>query len=165
MRVSPCAFFYPHDRDMALEAARLSAVCTHDHPEGVKGAQAIADCIWQALNGASKEQIRDLVTENYGYNLAMDCDSIRKTNHFDETCQVTVPQAIVCFLESHSFENSIRLAVSIGGDSDTIAAMTGGIAEAFYSIPDELAAKALGFLPKEFIDIRNEFDAAVKAKS
>jgi len=156
MRVSPCAWF-SDDRNVVLEKARLSAACTHDHPEGIKGAMCIADCIFHARTGSGKKDIENLVTE-YGYDLGMPCNSIRKTNTFNETCQVTVPQAIVCFLESDDFESAIRLAISIGGDSDTIAAITGSIAEAYYGIPDHIISSALEYLPQEFIDVLSNFN-------
>jgi ADP-ribosyl-[dinitrogen reductase] hydrolase len=99
-----------------------------------------------------------LAIREYGYNLDMTCDSIRKTNTFNETCQVTVPQAIVAFLESTDFESAIRLAVSIGGDSDTIAAITGSIAEAFYGVPEHFKSAVLDYLPDEFIKVLSNFD-------
>jgi ADP-ribosylglycohydrolase len=137
MRVSPCAWL-SNDRKTVLESARMSAACTHDHPEGIRGAMCVADCIYLIREGYSPLEMKKIVTKDYGYNLDMTCDSIRKTNKFDVTCQVTVPQAIVCFLESNDFENAIRLAISIGGDSDTIAAITGSIAEAFYGVPESI---------------------------
>lgn len=105
-----------------------------------------------ALNGHSKEEIKQLVTQTYKYDLSANCDYIRANNSFNETCQVTVPQTIIAFLESSDFENAIRLAISIGGDSDTIAAITGGIAEAFYGIPVDIQKRGLKYLPNEFID-------------
>ena len=98
-----------------------------------------------------------MVQEQYGYNLNLTCDGIRQTSTFDETCQVTVPQAIVCFLESMDFESAVRLAVSIGGDSDTIAAITGSIAEAYYGIPQHIQEKAWDYLPKEMQDVITQF--------
>ena len=158
MRVSPCGR-WSKDRETVLKYARMSAECTHNHPEGIKGAMAIADCIYQAGQSyGSKEMIRNLASDEYGYDLNMTCDSIRRTNKFNETCQVTVPQAIVCFLESHDFENAVRLAVSVGGDSDTIAAMTGSIAEAFYgNIPKDILTTALTYLPNEMLDVVYDF--------
>lgn len=156
MRVSPCARI-SEDRLLVLESARKSAECTHNHPEGIKGAVVVADCIWHARFGRTKHEIKCLVTNEYGYDLSKNCDEIRATNTFDETCQVTVPQAIMTFLESTDFESAVRLAVSIGGDSDTIAAITGSIAEAFYKIPNRIGQKALSYLPNEFILILNKF--------
>jgi ADP-ribosylglycohydrolase len=157
MRVSPCAWL-SNDRETVLRNAHLSAQCTHNHPEGIKGAIVIADCIYQARqNYCSKAVIQALASNEYAYSLDMTCDEIRRTNTFNETCQVTVPQAILCFLESSDFESAIRLAISIGGDSDTIAAITGSIAEAFYGIPEHIKIQALRYLPQEFIDIIDSF--------
>lgn len=158
MRVSPCALLYPNDRETALAKARSSAECTHGHPEGIKGALATADCVWLALNGHSKAQIKQSVMDMYGYDLNMTCAGIRRHNTFNETCQVTVPQAIAAFLESTGFESAIRLAVSIGGDSDTIGAITGSIAHAFYGIPESIETKAMEYLPTEFINVLSNFN-------
>jgi ADP-ribosylglycohydrolase len=156
MRVSPCAWV-SRERDVVLETAKKSAECTHNHPEGIKGAVCIADCIYLARTGHTKEKIKDVVIHEYHYDLNMTCDSIRKHNPFNATCQVTVPQAIVCFLEGESFEDVIRSAVSIGSDSDTIAAIAGSIAEAFYGIPDEISEKALQYLNREITDVIEQF--------
>lgn len=156
MRVSPCGWV-SDDRNTVLELAEQSAECTHNHPEGIKGAVAVADCIWHARKGYSKADIRQMVSSVYGYDLNATCNHIRSTSTFNETCQVTVPQSIVCFLESTDFECAIRLAVSIGGDSDTIAAITGGIAEAFYGIPTTIKQKAMEYLPAEFITVIDNF--------
>ena len=139
--------------DDVLEAARQSAACTHNHPEGIKGAQCIAECIRTLRDGGGREAVRTIATTRYGYDVSETCDEIRRTNRFDETCQVTVPQSIVCFLESTDFEQAVRLAISIGGDSDTIAAMTGSLAEAFYGIPDAIARQALACLTQEMRDV------------
>jgi ADP-ribosylglycohydrolase len=161
MRVSPCAWF-SDDRETVLKKAGESAECTHNHPEGIKGAICVADCIYHARFGSQKHKIKELTTKQYGYTLDMTCDSIRKTNTFDETCQITVPQAIVCFLESSDFENAIRLAVSIGGDSDTIAAITGSIAEAFYGIPEDIKIQTLGYLPEDMKTVLSNFNKQIK---
>lgn len=152
MRISPCAWL-ADDRQTVLKLAKESAECTHDHPEGIKGAMCVADCIYHIRSGSGMFKIIELATKEYGYNLDMTCDSVRMTNTFNETCQITVPQAIICFLESKDFEHAIRLAVSIGGDSDTIAAITGSIAEACYTIPKTIINKALSYLPDEFIKV------------
>ncbi len=153
MRVSPCAFLSHGKRERALSLAAQSAICTHNHPEGVKGAMAVADTIMMAFDKLPKREIRERVSELYGYNLNFSCDDIRDTNTFNETCQVTVPQAIVAFLDSRSFTNAVKLAVSIGGDSDTIASMTGAMAEAYYGIPKTIAKRAKSMLPSEFNEI------------
>lgn len=157
MRVSACGWLA--ERDEVLAEARKSAECTHNHPEGIKGAEATALAIWMLRSGYSKGDLRDTITKQFGYNLNMTCDELRKTYQFDPSCQGTVPQAFVCFLESESFEDTIRLAISIGGDSDTLAAIAGSVAEAYYGIPNEIAAKALTYLPNEMISVIEEFTA------
>ena len=162
MRVAPCGWL--GSLDEVLEAAQKSAACTHDHPEGIKGAQCVAHAIALALGGSSKEEIRQIATQTYGYDLSNSCEALRASYSFDETCQGTVPQAFICFLESHDFESALRLAVSIGGDSDTLAAITGGIAEAYYGIPADIEAQALTYLPKEFREVVREFQHEVGRK-
>ena len=149
MRVSPCALLAKGNREQALTWATASAVCTHNHPEGVKGAMAITDCILMAAERKPKEEIRKLAEELYGYDMDFTIEELRPHYQFDETCQGSVPQAIVAFLESHDFESAIRLAVSLGGDSDTIANITGGMAEAYYGVPEEMVAEGMSLLPKE----------------
>lgn len=114
--------------------AALSACVTHDHPEGIKGAQATAAAIFLARTGKGKKDIKEYIEQRYGYDLSRHCDDIRPDYEFEPSCQETVPQAIIAFLDSHDFESAIRLAVSLGGDSDTLACITGGIAEAFYGM-------------------------------
>lgn len=149
MRVSPCAFLAKGNREQALTWATASAVCTHNHPEGIKGAMAITDCILMAEERRPKEEIRKMVEKLYGYDLNFTIDEIRPRYQFNETCQGSVPQAIECFLESQDFESAIRIAVSLGGDSDTIANITGGIAEAYYGVPKEMWKSAVYMLPEE----------------
>ena len=156
MRVSPCAWF-SNNREDVLKWARQSAECTHNHPEGIRGALYVADAIFQARTGASKAALRQLATETYGYSLPSSCNAIRETNTFNETCQVTVPQALVCVLESADFEHAIRLAVSIGGDTDTLAAIAGSIAEGLYGVPPALAEKALSYLTPEMRAVITKF--------
>ncbi len=156
MRVSPCAWF-SEELYLVLEDAERSAVCTHNHPFGITGAKAVAECIFQAKKGAFQEKIKKIIEDKYGYDLSQDIDTIRKNNTFDETCQVTVPQAIIAFLESNDFEHAIRLAVSIGGDSDTIAAITGSIAEAYYLVPSHIKDKAMEYLPDEIQELIKTF--------
>ena len=155
MRVAPCGWL--GSLDEVLEAAQKSAACTHDHPEGIKGAQCVAHAIALALGGSSKEEIRKIAAQTYGYDLSTSCEALRGSYSFDETCQGTIPQAFICFLESQDFESALRLAVSIGGDSDTLAAITGGIAEAYYGIPKEIEQKALSYLTEEFREVVREF--------
>lgn len=163
MRVSPCGWL--PTRQEVLSHARQSAECTHNHPEGIKGAMCIADCIYHAHVGADKSEMVALVTKEYTYPLDMTCHEIRRMNTFNETCQVTVPQAIVCFVESTDFESAIRLAVSIGGDSDTIAAITGSIAEAYYGIPENIEQKALSLLTPEMKRVIKQFNEVIKKRS
>ena len=131
--------------------AGLSAAITHSHPEGIKGAQSTAAAIFMARNGKSKEEIKEYISTKYGYDLNRTCDEIRPVYDWDSSCQGTVPEAMVAFLDSTDFESAIRLAVSLGGDSDTLACITGGIAEAFYKdIPDNIALKIWSLIPENF---------------
>jgi ADP-ribosylglycohydrolase len=143
MRVSPIGFAYDSLETVMVEAERSAAV-THNHPEGIKGAQATASAIFIARTGASKTTIRDHIANNFGYDLSFTLNEIRPSYKFDVSCQGSVPQAIVAFLESADFEDAIRGAISIGGDSDTIACIAGSIAEAFYgAVPETIAAPTL----------------------
>ena len=155
MRVSPCGW-----AGVSLEnALRLSdkvTAVTHNHPEGMKGARAITAAVYLARNGAKKEEIKKHIEENY-YPLNFTIHSIRPKYGFDVSCQGSVPQAIQAFLESDSFEDAIRNAISIGGDSDTIAAMAGSIAEAFYGIPPEIREAALQYLDEDQLQIVKDF--------
>ena len=150
MRISPVV----HAAD-SLEAvkqlSRQVTAVTHDHPEGIKGAEAAAVAGYLAKAGATIPEIRVHIHENY-YPMDFTLDGIRESYRFNETCQETVPQAIMAFLESTDFEDAIRNAISIGGDSDTLAAITGGIAEAYYGIPQDLAEKALGYLSSDLLE-------------
>ena len=140
--------------------AGLSAAITHNHPEGIKGAQSTAAAIFMARHGASKEEIRDYISAKYGYNLNRTCDEIRPVYDWDSSCQGTVPEAMVAFFDSTDFESAIRLAVSLGGDSDTLACITGGIAEAFYKdIPDDITLKIWGLIPEDFKEIFKKMEA------
>ena len=140
--------------------AGLSAAITHNHPEGIKGAQSTAAAIFMARNGKSKEEIKEYISTKYGYNLNRTCDEIRPVYDWESSCQGTVPEAMVAFFDSTDFESAIRLAVSLGGDSDTLACITGGIAEAFYKdIPDDIALKIWGLIPEDFKDILWKMEA------
>lgn len=153
MRVSPVAW---HCATLAetLAYAAKSAAITHNHPEGIKGAQAAAAAIFWARHGADKAFIKSSISKEYGYDLSATCDAIRPHYRFNETCQDTVPQAIIAFLESRDFEDAIRLAVSLGGDSDTLAAITGSIAEAYYpNIPAGIRQEALARLPADMLAV------------
>jgi len=157
MRVSPVGFAFD-SIDEVLNEARKSAEITHDHPEGIKGAQATALAVYLARIGTSKGKIKGEIHERFAYDLSRKLDEIRPTYSFDISCQGTVPEAIIAFLESESFEDAIRNAVSLGGDSDTLACITGGIAQAFYKgIPDEIETAVRARLPKEFIQVLDQF--------
>ncbi|MDR3135248.1 MAG: ADP-ribosylglycohydrolase family protein [Deltaproteobacteria bacterium] len=146
MRVSPCGLAARTVEEARL-LSRLVTEVTHNHPEGLKGAEAVAVCAFLARTGHGKEEIGEYARKNY-YPLGFTLDSIRASYLYNGTCQETVPQALVAFLESVGFEDAIRGAVSIGGDSDTLAAITGGLAEAYYGIPQGIAKKALSYLPE-----------------
>ncbi len=140
--------------------AGLSAAITHNHPEGIKGAQATTAAIFMARNGKSKEEIKAYITTRFGYDLDRTCDDIRPVYDWDSSCQGTVPEAMVAFLDSTDFESAIRLAVSLGGDSDTLACITGGIAEAYYKdIPDDIALKIWSLTPDDFKGIFRKMEA------
>ena len=152
MRVSPIAFAYD-DLKVVEEKAKISAEITHNHPEGIKGAQATAACIFLAKNNYSKDDIKEYVEKTYGYNLDGRLDVIRLDYTFDVSCQGTVPEAIIAFLESTDFEDAIRNAISLGGDSDTLAAITGSIAEGAYGVPDAIKEKALNYLDENLLKV------------
>ncbi len=157
MRVSAVGWAYETIEDVLREAERSAAV-THNHPEGIKGAQAIALSIFLARKGESKEKIKQEVVSRLGYNLDETIDEIRPDYKFDETCQKTVPPAIIAFLESEDFEDAIRKAISLGGDADTLAAITGSIAEAYYGgVPEEIAIEVKHRTPQELWDIVEQF--------
>ena len=188
MRVSPCAWLMdcgfcartgmtPSTRKLA----RLSAEVTHNHPEGIKGAMATTDAIFlcryyfggycgdyeQPINDnptECKRQIKDYIEQEYGYNLSQTLDEIRPNHRFNETCQDTVPQAIIAFLESRDFEDAIRNAISLGGDSDTLAAITGSIAEAAYGIPEWIKDKVYTYLDEPLKDVLRRWEEFVVIK-
>ena len=161
MRVGPVGWAFD-TKDETLAAAKVSAECTHNHPEGIKGAQAIALCIFMARKGFDKDTIRKEVEEQFGYDLNFTCDGIRDSYTWGGTCQDSVPQAIVAFLDGNDFEDCIRNAISIGGDSDTIGCITGSIAEAFYGVPNVIRKKALEYLPEELKKVLVEFENIYK---
>ena len=159
MRVSAAAEL-AEDMEQALQLAKLTAEVTHNHPEGIKGAQATAAAMFLARTGSSKADIRTYVEREFGYDLSRSCDEIRPTYHHVESCQETVPQAIIAFLESTDFEDALRTAVSLGGDSDTLAAITGSIAEACYCVPEELRHECRKRLTPELAVILIEWEKA-----
>jgi len=157
MRVSPVWFDFDTAAEVLAEAERSAAV-THNHPEGIKGAQATALAILLARQGASQSDIRREIADRFDYDLNRKLVDIRPGYAFDVSCQGSVPEAIIAFLESESYEDAIRKAISLGGDSDTIACIAGGIAEAFYGgVPEEIAAEGRKRLPREFVQILEDF--------
>jgi ADP-ribosyl-[dinitrogen reductase] hydrolase len=157
MRVSPVGWAY-NTLEETLNAAKRSAEVTHNHPEGIKGAQATAASVYLARNGKSKEEIKKYVETTFGYNLNRTCDEIRPDYHFHISCQQSVPESIIAFLESTDYENAIRLAISLGGDADTMGAISGGIAEAYYGgVPDNIKDEVMKRLPEDFINVMQEF--------
>jgi ADP-ribosylglycohydrolase len=142
---------------MALVRAAEYTAVTHNHPEGIKGAQATAAAIFLARTGSTKADIRQYTATTFHYDLSRSVDEIRSTYKFDESCQGTVPQAIVCFLESSDFEDAIRNAISLGGDSDTLACITGGIAQAHYGVPAVIADRAMAILDKDLRSVTARF--------
>lgn len=157
MRVSPVGFAFDTITEV-LDEAKRSAEVTHNHPEGIKGAQATALGILLARQGVTQTEIREEIVSRFEYDLDRTLDEIRPVYTYDVSCQGSVPEAIIAFCESTDYEDAIRKAVSIGGDSDTIACITGGIAEAFYGgVPDEIAQQAYSYLPGEFIEIIKDF--------
>ena len=150
MRTSAIGWLYD-DMETTLRVAETAAAITHNHPEGIKGAQAVSAAIFMARNGASKDDIKEFISAKFNYNLDLSWDSLHQNYGWDSSCQGTVPQAIVSFLASDDFESAIRRAISIGGDSDTLACITGSIAEAYYKdIPEYMVSKAKSLLPVRF---------------
>ena len=157
MRVSSVGWLYD-DLDETERVAGLSAEITHNHPEGIKGAQATAAAIWMARRGYDKFLIRDTIQERYGYNLKASWKDIQPTYGWEDSCQGTVPAALIAFLDSNDFEDAIRKAVSLGGDSDTIGAITGAVAEAYYKeIPEHIVTEVLGKLPEDLMTVISAF--------
>jgi ADP-ribosylglycohydrolase len=160
MRVAPVGFAFGSVDEVLYEAERSAAV-THNHLEGIKGAQATALAVFMARCGASKDEIRKDLAERFGYNLHRTVDQIRPDYQWDVSCQGSVPEAVVAFLDSSSVEEAIRLAVSLGGDADTQAAIAGGIAEAYYgSVPETIIAAVRERLPPRFIEVLDAFQRA-----
>lgn len=158
MRVSPCGWLPLLEE--ALATSEGSALPTHDHPEGIKGAQLVAHAIWLLRHGASKADILELAEQHYGYRVSgLSVEQLRRTNVFDEICPGTIPPALCCFIESKGFEDALRQTVSIGGDTDTLCAIVGGLAEACYGIPEQLQQQALAYLPSEMIAVIDQFQA------
>ena len=161
MRVSPVGWAFS-DLEQTLAEAKKSAEVTHNHPEGIKGAQATAAAICLARTGSSKEQIKEFVEKTFAYDFLLPLDSIRPAYRFDVSCQGTVPPALTAFLESTDYEDAVRKAVSLGGDSDTLACITGSIAEAFYKgVPDSITERVFQILDKDLAAVVRKFTAKI----
>jgi ADP-ribosylglycohydrolase len=156
MRVSPIGFAFDNEEEV-LKEAKKSAEITHNHIEGIKGAEATTLAIFMARKGKSKEEIREVISDRFEYNLSREVNEIRRNYRFEVSCQKSVPESIICFLDSDSFEDCIRNAISLGGDADTMGAIAGGIAEAYYGIPKEIEREVSHYLPNEFIEILTRF--------
>lgn len=157
MRVSSVGWLYD-SLEETREKARLTAEVTHNHPEGIKGAESVAAVIWLARNGKSKQEIREYVIKEFGYDLSRTCDEIRPGYYHVESCQETVPEAITAFLEGESFEDVIRTAVSLGGDCDTLTCIAGSMAEAFYGVPEELKEECRKRITPEMLEVLAWFE-------
>lgn len=160
MRVSSVAWLFD-DLGMVRHMARLSAEVTHNHPEGIKGAEATASAIFLARTGNTKETIKEYIQTHFGYDLSRTCDEIRPNYYHVESCQETVPEAITAFLEGTSFEDVIRTAVSLGGDCDTLTCIAGAIAEGFYGVPEDLKTECRQRLPSHLLATLLRFTEAV----
>ena len=157
MRVSAAGWLYDTIEE-TRRYARLSAEVTHNHPEGIKGAEAAASAIFMGRSGCSKEEIRDYIIREFNYDLSRSCDEIRPAYHHVETCQETVPEAVTAFLEGIDFEDVIRTAVSLGGDCDTLTCIAGGMAEAFYGVPEDMKEECRRRLPEDILKVLDRFE-------
>ncbi len=156
MRVSPVGFAFD-DIESVLAEAERSAVVTHNHPEGIKGAQATAASVFLARTGTGKPEIRDFISDRFDYRLDQSLEDIRRIYRFDVSCQGSVPQSIISFLEAEDWEDAVRNAVSLGGDADTMAAIAGAIAEGYYGLPEQISQKAMSFLDESLNRVIKEF--------
>ena len=156
MRIGACAYAANSIEEVKMLSRAVTEV-THNHPEGIKGAEATAVAAFMARSGMDKARIEKMIDSEY-YPMNFTLDGIRDSYYFNETCQMTVPQALKAFFESESYEDAIRNAISIGGDSDTLAAITGAVAEAYYGIPDDLKETALSYLDERLINITERFE-------
>ena len=159
MRVSPVGFALDTDDQVLAEAARSAAV-THNHPEGIKGAQATALAVLLARSGADKKGIRSEIEERFGYDVSRSLDAIRPSYRFDVSCHGSVPESLIAFLASTDYESAVRNAISLGGDAGTMACIAGGVAEAFYgAVPEQIAREVRSRLPDGFLDVLNRFES------
>ncbi len=157
MRVSAAGWLFP-TLEETQRIARLTAEVTHDHPEGIKGAESVACAIFLARNGRTKEEIRDFIVRGFGYDLSRTCDEIRPGYHHVESCQETVPEAVTAFLEGSGFEDVIRTAVSLGGDCDTLTCIAGSMGEAFYGIPEAMRQEGRRRLSADLLAVLDRFE-------
>ena len=164
MRVSAAGWLYD-TMEETRHIARLTAEVSHNHPEGIKGAEAVAAAIYLARTGSGKEEIRDYIVREFGYDLSRTCDEIRPAYRHVESCQQTVPEAITAFLEGTDFEDVIRTAVSLGGDCDTLTCIAGSMAEAYYGVPEALKKECADRLDRGMLDVLARFDAARKPRA
>ena len=164
MRVSSAGWLFD-TLEETRHIAGLTAEVTHNHPEGIKGAEATASAVWMARNGSSKDEIRNYIIREFGYDLSRTCDEIRPSYYHIETCQETVPEAITAFMEGDGFEDVVRTAVSLGGDCDTLTCIAAGIAEAMYSIPDYLKWECRDRLPENMKAVLDRFDGMKRGKA
>jgi ADP-ribosylglycohydrolase len=162
MRVSPIAHWARDENEM-MELAAASAAVSHDHPDAIAGAQAVALAMWLARRGADRPGIRALLASRFGYDLMRSVDEIRAGYRFDVSSKGTVPPAIVCALEANDYEDAVRNAISLGGDSDTLACIAGGIAEILYGLPDEIARPTKALLDDHLREVTDRFYAQVEA--
>ncbi len=160
MRVSPVGWAFDSVEDVLREAERSASV-THNHPEGIKGAQSVALAIYLARTGIEKEEIRQEIETRFGYDLRRSLNEIRPTYKWDSTCPGSVPESIIAFLESTDFESAVRNAILLGGDADTMAAIAGSIAEAYYGVPNEIVAEVRKRLPADLLDVVERFQDKV----
>lgn len=157
MRVSPVGWL-DRPREVVLDIARATALPTHDHPEGIKGAQAVALAIWLALRGAEKHEVKWEVEHRFGYDLSRSCDEIRPAYRFDDSCQGTVPAAFAAVFDASDYAGAIRNAITLGGDADTLACIAGSIAEAWWDVPREIRRPALDKLPDALRTVYGKFE-------
>ena len=157
MRVSSAGWLFD-SFDETWKKARLTAEVTHNHPEGIKGAECVAAVIWMARHGKTRDEIRAFVEDTFGYDLSRTCDEIRPGYHHVESCQETVPEAVTAFLEGNDFEDVIRTAVSLGGDCDTLTCIAGSMAEAFYGVPPQLIEKCETLVPYDMLQVIQRFN-------
>jgi ADP-ribosylglycohydrolase len=160
MRVSSAGWLF-NDLETTRKVARWTSEVTHNHPEGVKGAESTASAIFLARNGSSKDEVKDYIIREFGYDLSRTCDEIRPNYHHVESCQESVPEAITAFIEGEDFEDVVRTTVSLGGDTDTLACISGSIAEAFFGIPNELIEQANTYLPDEMKEVMTLFQKRI----